>query len=322
MENNPTTPSSESPRNGLIKEGTLYKKGWISWEKRVFKLDNKYLRWYKPACSEQSGAILLASVSDVSVCDDLAEKRTNTFVITIKKQEILTVTHYLQCDTEDDMNLWIATLTTTCANSALPSEANQTVKESPTMDGTRPRRSSFRSMKSKLIARVTGSMLGKRLLKQFTNGDAIAVLEILKAAVILNGVSKTKANYLEKSVLKATGFIVSFIQDKEIEKNEILKLRDPLFTLWSDAIDMMELSFAFDVDQLSKDICNLEDACTLVLSVFLPINIQKELTFLFENFKNKEFLLAAWNDDNTELYELRKNLREVLRRSWDLVFFN
>jgi len=163
------------------------------------------------------------------------------------------------------------------------------------------------------------SSVGKSILKNFISPDGYMIIDTFKRVVTeLSGEEEGKL--WENYVMSVATDVAYLIQDKTLEKQSLLNCRGPVYKLWSDALDMLELSFAYDKEILSTDLKNLQTVVhELVRNHFVPENIEKLETYMkfFSKTKNiQKFYKSETFEDHRDI------LRSILRKVWVETFFN
>eukprot|EP01121_Diplochlamys_sp_Union-15-3_P000868 TRINITY_DN10729_c0_g1_i1.p1 TRINITY_DN10729_c0_g1~~TRINITY_DN10729_c0_g1_i1.p1 ORF type:complete len:138 (+),score=17.38 TRINITY_DN10729_c0_g1_i1:35-415(+) len=120
---------------------------------------------------------------------------------------------------------------------------------------------------------------------------------------------------MEKDVLKLAARIILLITSKEISKNDLLLMRDPIYALWSDTLDMLEISFVFDEERLIKSWHAAQSVIYDVIFPFLNQTRRQALNELFALFASKPLLVKFYTSPDYQ--EERNSMRTLLRRAWE-----
>lgn len=176
------------------------------------------------------------------------------------------------------------------------------------------------SWKNKLLSRIVTTSIAKTMIQQFVSADAIIVIEILGRSLRKYYKDSPQLSERLEPVVLQTGLDAAFmINDKVLSKDTLIHLRDPIFKIWSEALDMLELSFYFDADQLCATAVGLADALELHLLPYLSTKEKRDQLMEYKPvFANKEFIVAFYT--STEFQKEREELHGVLRRVWDRNF--
>lgn len=176
------------------------------------------------------------------------------------------------------------------------------------------------SWKNKLLSKVVTTSIAKTLIQQFVSPDAIMLIELIGKS--LRKYYKDTPQIAEKfeQVVLQTGLDAAFlISDKVITKENLISLRDPIFKLWSESLDMLELSFYFDAEQLKQTFVGLADALELYLLPYLSTKEKRDQVLDFKpTIANKESIVAFYTSD--EFSAEREEMHTILRRIWDRNF--
>jgi len=169
-----------------------------------------------------------------------------------------------------------------------------------------------------LVTKVVVSKLGKRIIRDWVSPDGFAFLGIMRGIVRKKSNSEVVAELFEQLALRTFTDVILMITNKSLPKERVLLTRDPLFQLWSDALDMMEISFVFDELRL---VSACASAWFNISSIILPgvgIEKQDQLDNYINLLSDKDFLIEFYTTDLwiTE----RDQLKIILRRVWDTTF--
>jgi len=167
------------------------------------------------------------------------------------------------------------------------------------------------------LRQVVKSGVGKLILKTFVSQDGMNLISVI-TQIITQHIDSNTGTFYENFILELAVYIVYLIKDKIITKEEVLLTRDSIFKLWSNALDMLELSFAFDEDEL---INILQASYQTVGEIIFPyMNDTETESFqnLFRILINKELILLLYKND--EYLKNRENLHTILRKVWDESF--
>jgi len=155
-------------------------------------------------------------------------------------------------------------------------------------------------------------------MKDWVSPDGVAFLSIMRLIVQKRTGSEAEAEFFEQLALKTFTDVILLITNKALPKERVLLTRDPLFQLWSDALDMIEISFVFDEDRL-MEAC---DKTWQNISSFILSNLELEKRDHLDNFinllSNKDFLVEFYTTE--KWHSEREQLKVVLRRVWDTTF--
>eukprot|EP01124_Arcella_intermedia_P018835 TRINITY_DN25962_c0_g1_i1.p1 TRINITY_DN25962_c0_g1~~TRINITY_DN25962_c0_g1_i1.p1 ORF type:complete len:300 (-),score=61.29 TRINITY_DN25962_c0_g1_i1:162-1028(-) len=254
----------------VIYEGHLLKKGWMSWGKRWFKLvDSGLLYFYKDSTYiAPSGSIDLNKTTElVELVPSIRIKQNNCFSVTVLESGKITVSHYLATNTDEERSDWLKHIKPIALKSIETNKskvAGKVKKEEPdksdsSKSGEEQERTNTPSWWGKttksLVSKVMVSKLGKKILKDWVSPDGIQFLTIMRNIIQKVTGSEVEATLFEQLALKTFTDVVLMITNKVLTKERVLLTRDSLFQLWSDALDMLEISFVFDGERL-LDCCH------------------------------------------------------------------
>jgi hypothetical protein len=239
--------------------------------------------------------------------------RSHCFIVKVKHTGV-EVTHYLAAEDEKMFSQW----TLHIKNSILgwhPERAQRVPKPHSLTVSNKDI-----SWKNKLLSKVVTTSIAKTLIQQFVSPDAILLIDLIGKS--LRKYYKDKPQLAERfeQVMLQTGLDAAFmISDKVITKENLVSLRDPIFNLWSESLDMLELSFYFDAEQLTAAVVGLSDALDLYLLPFLSTKEKRDQVTDFRPvLGNKDAILAFYTSD--EFSAERDEMHTILRRVWDRNF--
>jgi len=295
----------------VIMQGMLTKKGWRSWEPRWFKLKTFELVYYKNEKSTvESGSLSLREITSAS--SYTKTERPNVFVVVVLRLSNFSLTHYLQASSAVARDQWIRLINEAVAF------AKKNKDHTPTREPYKETRIS--AMKNTLLGKVVSSCLGKSLIREFISDDAIELIESIKLIVANYTSSTKKAERFENLTLKLAARVIILITNKDISKEQVLLMRDPLFLLWSDSLDMLEITFIYDEDRLVKSWQTLLAIITDVLFPYFTMAAKENMKEISNIFATREFIYTFYQSD--KFSENRNQLRTLLRKTWEKAFIN
>jgi len=166
---------------------------------------------------------------------------------------------------------------------------------------------------------VVTSSLGKKMIKDFVSPDGHAFVNLLKQILVkMESGNASKGEEFETLLLKWGVEILMRIQDKRIGKERVLMTRDPIFQLWSDALDMLEISWVFDESRLVLALHAAWAAITALSVEALEVTYVTPLHAFVDRFMQMDFVVRFYTAP--EWSRERHDMRVLLRRVWDNTF--
>jgi len=190
---------------------------------------------------------------------------------------------------------------------------NEYIRDSP------PKKTGWLTGITKTIAsKVVTTKFGKKLLKDWVSPDGIEFILILRKILAKYIGSDSEAEFFEQIALQTFCDVVVLITNKNISKEKLLIVRDPMFQLWSDALDMLEISFLFDDERLHTAMHSVINIVTSIVMIEIEEEKREAMIKYSSIFGNKELIIEFYTLDKWK--DERKELKDVLRRVWDSTF--
>jgi len=170
-----------------------------------------------------------------------------------------------------------------------------------------------------IMKKFAVTSVGKSVLKNFISPDGYMLIDTVKSVVTeLSGEEEGKL--WETHIMTFATDVAYLVQDKVLEKQALLNCRGPIYKFWSDALDMLELSFAYDKDKFSEDIIELQTAVHALLDNHLVADKFEHYDTYAKFFSKKKNIHKFYKSE--QFVEQREILRSVLRKIWVETFFN
>eukprot|EP01129_Flabellula_baltica_P003085 TRINITY_DN12933_c0_g1_i1.p1 TRINITY_DN12933_c0_g1~~TRINITY_DN12933_c0_g1_i1.p1 ORF type:complete len:335 (+),score=63.16 TRINITY_DN12933_c0_g1_i1:44-1048(+) len=329
MDNNHNEEPKETTTSlpSVIMTGYLYKRGWEKWSKRWFILyDDFVLLYFKKNSNSPSGIFDMRSVALIDYFYHGDERFVYSFLVKLKVRTRL-VSHFFCADSLDLMNMWVkamsmanedAIINVDCGDVDVEFEVSKKYKRDYTVTPhSFSQRGYHKTLGRAIVKRIAKTAIGRTLVQKFISEDGFAFFETIKD-IIAQIEGEVRGKSWEKDIMVLAAEIVYLIEDGIIDKESVLLCRDSVYRLWSDTLDMLELSFAYNGSRFYTSM-------KLCINDFISVTfdcLKEERRDMIEGyasfFKNKDNIHRFFNDE--EFSELRTQTRTILRRVWDATF--
>eukprot|EP01125_Pyxidicula_operculata_P010579 TRINITY_DN3479_c0_g1_i1.p1 TRINITY_DN3479_c0_g1~~TRINITY_DN3479_c0_g1_i1.p1 ORF type:complete len:263 (-),score=65.87 TRINITY_DN3479_c0_g1_i1:190-978(-) len=174
------------------------------------------------------------------------------------------------------------------------------------------------SFTKNLVSKVVVSKMGKKFLKDWVSPDGIAFLVAIRDIIAKQLNNQKEADVFEQIALKTFTDIILLITNKTLAKERVLLIRDSIFLLWSDALDMLEISFIFDDIRLLNSMNTCWDSVNMIILPHVELDKKDHIDKFSSILLDQKFVSEFYNDDKWS--NEREKLKTILRRVWDNTF--
>jgi len=130
--------------------------------------------------------------------------------------------------------------------------------------------------------------------------------------------TRKKATELENIIIRIGVKLILLFNNKDISVSEFSKCLPLTQQIWSDVIDFSEMSFSYNPDSFQNSVTQLEEVLKELIRPFVTDKTINKLTYLFNYFKDRDFLDALYLNEQNKGIKLK--IAEALRSEWDKVF--
>jgi hypothetical protein len=179
------------------------------------------------------------------------------------------------------------------------------------------KQSRMMAFKKNLAGKVATSGAGKKMLEEFMGKEGKTLLKQLRELITLQD-GKSKAKETEDNIIKLGVKVLLLHRNKDIAESELRKPVDFIKQLWSDVLDMLEISFCYDSDRLKKAAAKLEDEFAKMLGKYISDKNMEMLRATLKYLGSEPLMNRLFTADDTE--KLRPDMQNNLRLLWDRAF--
>eukprot|EP01123_Difflugia_compressa_P007122 TRINITY_DN1964_c0_g1_i1.p1 TRINITY_DN1964_c0_g1~~TRINITY_DN1964_c0_g1_i1.p1 ORF type:complete len:302 (+),score=73.63 TRINITY_DN1964_c0_g1_i1:154-1059(+) len=217
-------------------------------------------------------------------------------------------TYIFAFEEEDKRKEWIA---------AIEEHRGKEVGHSAGSDHGKKKQSTAMRVKKNVGGSVATSSAGKGMIKEFLGKDGVKLLDIVKKVVTLQD-GKKKAEEIENTIIRIAVKVILLWKNKDIATQDIAGCVPGVKTIWSDAIDFCEMSFAYDPAKIKEHAEKLQIDFTKLLTEFITDKNLANLREVMSYLVTKDVLDRLFVDDTND--EMKKELNRILRGGWIVVF--
>lgn len=287
--------SGEEVELALDRDGklSLYKKK--KWKEYYVALSGGAL--YVKKTEKDNTIQVMIKLKGAKVEATTDKKKENCFVIEADGE-----THLFSAENDASVNEWVASI-------------KENLKKEPGEAGKGSKMKQTRAMKAKksIGGKVATSQAGKAMIRDFLGPDIEVILKGLKKACGL--VEKKKSSEIESNIIRLSVKVIILYRDKVVTDAELLKIRDSGKELWMAALDMLEMSFAYDQAKLANILEKLSEDIYKTLKIHISDDNLTMLKETFDFLSSVPVIEKLFVADETE--KMRSDMCEALRRMWN-----
>eukprot|EP01125_Pyxidicula_operculata_P001564 TRINITY_DN11417_c0_g1_i1.p1 TRINITY_DN11417_c0_g1~~TRINITY_DN11417_c0_g1_i1.p1 ORF type:complete len:303 (+),score=83.26 TRINITY_DN11417_c0_g1_i1:36-944(+) len=172
-------------------------------------------------------------------------------------------------------------------------------------------------LKKNITGSVATSAAGKGLIKEFLGKDGVRLLEIIKEIITIYE-GKKQATDIENNIIKIAVKVILLWKNKDITNKDIASTIPGVKSVWSDAIDFCEMSFAYDPAKIKSHGKELSHAFSKLLGDYITEKNIEKLKYTIDYVVEEKLLNILFQDDKQE--PLKRELTDILRGGWIKAF--
>jgi len=280
----------------IDKEGLLSWHGAKKWHSYWFILSGQNLYYKKRDKDPEVKGMVKLSGAKV---EPVANKKEHSFEIRLGEEVTI-----VAADSPDTFQSWIDAI------------KKATQEPEKAKDGKK-KQSRMMAIKKNLAGKAATYSAGKSLIKDMVGVEGVTIITQLKELIKFQD-GKKKATEVENNILKIGVKVILLFQNKDITLEELSKPKDQIKALWSDVLDMLEISFCYDAKRLNTAIQKLEEDFEKILKPYLT---EKSIVLLRDTmgYLRQESLLNRLYQSN-ECEKMRPEMEKTLRTLWDKIY--
>lgn len=279
----------------IDKEASLSLLGKKKWSHHWFMLSGQDLLYKKSETDPEVKGVVKLNGAKIEAGKD--DKKEHVMVITSGDDTIK-----VAADSADVLKDWMEALKSAAAGKKEEKKKKQ---------------SRMMALKKNLAGKVATSGAGKKMLEEFMGKEGKTLLKQLRELITLQD-GKSKAKETEDNIIKLGVKVLLLYRNKDIAEAELRKPVDFIRQLWSDVLDMLEISFCYDADRLKKAAAKLEEEFTKMLGKYISGKNMEMLGATLHYLGSEPLMNRLFTADDTE--KLRPEMQNNLRALWDRAF--